>query len=364
MPFLDLHAHFPMHLRFPHRPSGNPALEVSKAIGYRVANLALNYQAGRPRVTLRLAHRGRVSGFGSVLYSPADEFFQPRKPRPDAFDNLLAQMAEVETELSDDPSVAIARNPDEFERLLETGRTAVFHCVEGGHGLSGNPANVRRLAERGIAYITIAHLFYRGVATCANPFPHLPEKLFQVLNPQPRDLGLTPVGREIVERMFDEGVIVDITHCSVAAQSDVFEIAAHYPHQPIIASHIGVLGTSDSRLNLSDEAIRRIAASDGLVGITLSPYRLRRSSAQWIGRRDIRLVFDAIDHVAQVTGSYDSIGIGTDLDGFISPIREFKNYASASAFADLLGAHYGHHIGAQILTTNALRVLKRGWRGR
>ena len=365
MNFIDLHAHFPMHFDFPPRRSEDELADDIKALELGVTNLLLNYQRGlppTPRVTLDLAHEGGVSGFLSCLYDPDDEFFRPPEPRPEAALNLFAQLAQVEQEVAKDARAGMARSTAELESLAAEGRLAVIHSVEGAQGLGGDPGNVARLAERGIAYIGIAHLLYRGVATCTNAFPNLPDHVFRLVNPQPAGVGLTELGREIVLACFREHVLVDITHATPQAEREIFEIADQHPGQPVIVSHSGVRGASGYAYNLSDWTIYRIAASGGLIGVILCPHWLRQPAEQLFGSRHLDLVFRAIDHIVKVTGSVDSVGIGSDLDGFIQPVEEVENLAQIPALVTAIEERYGAEAAEKILWGNVLRVLKQGWR--
>ncbi len=178
---IDLHAHYPMHTHFPPDFTQQPA-PVGKEIEYFVAQHLLNYQNGKPRVSLDELLAGSPGGIGSVLYDPDDEFFRDATPRPEAFPNLIAQMNNVEAEVAG--RVTVVRNPAQLQACLDNGTKFLFHCVEGGFELGGDPANVDTLAARGVAYVIVAHLFYRGVATCQNALPYVPDSLFSgVLNP-------------------------------------------------------------------------------------------------------------------------------------------------------------------------------------
>src|SRR6202007_2808583 len=166
----------------------------------------------------------------------------------------------------------------------------------------GNPDNLSVLAKRGVAYVIVAHLFFRGVATCVNAFPFLPDPIFDVLNPdQDPDVGLTTLGRAIVDRLFQAKILVDITHCSERAQDAIFAIAEDYPGQPVISSHNGVRGESDYPLNLSDRAISRIADSGGVIGVILFPHWLREPHHQLSGADGFLLLFVTIAYLKDKT---------------------------------------------------------------
>src|SRR3546814_6342207 len=75
--------------------------------------------------------------------------------------------------------------------------------------------------------------------------------------------GLTPFGRQVVRRMEEKGMIVDLAHLSHAGVADVLAMA----HRPVVSSHGGVQATCRVNRNLSDAEIRGVAATGGLVGI-------------------------------------------------------------------------------------------------
>src|SRR3546814_10977494 len=75
--------------------------------------------------------------------------------------------------------------------------------------------------------------------------------------------GLTPLGRQVVETMEAKGMIVDIAHCSAACVADILKMA----RRPVVSSHGGVQATCKVNRNLSDEQVRGVAATGGLLGI-------------------------------------------------------------------------------------------------
>ncbi|HTM50415.1 MAG TPA: membrane dipeptidase [Bryobacteraceae bacterium] len=361
MPLLDLHTHFPMHTRFPPQVSQGPP-PIGKELEFWVANQLLNYQGGKPRVSLDEVMAGAPGGIGSVLYDPDDEFFHDAKPRPEAFLNLLAQMKNVEDEVAG--KIKVATNPAQVRQYLAGGQKFLFHCVEGAFAFGGDPGNVDKLAARGVAYVIVAHLFYRGVASCQNALPFVPDPVFEtLLNPeQDSKVGLTTLGAQIVERLLVKRVLVDITHANEIAQNQIFQMARDHGNAPVISSHSGVRGTSRFPLNLSAEAVRQIARSGGVIGIILSPYWLRQPEQQVFGADGFQLLFKAIDWIHSITNRYDHIAIGSDLDGFIHPVKGCEDYSKTPALVEAIRHKYPQD-AERILWANALDVLERGWQG-
>lgn len=155
-------------------------------------------------------------------------------------------------------------------------------------------------------------MFYRGVSTCENGFPPAAYFIFRhELENQPK-VGLTDLGKAIVECCLKRGVLVDITHARSDALKDIFEIASGYPDRPIISSHNSVRCVCDAELNLSDDAIRLIQKTDGIIGVIFYTHWLRHEQGS-DSRDDFRLITDVIDHIEGVTNCYDHVGIGSRL---------------------------------------------------
>jgi membrane dipeptidase len=146
----------------------------------------------------------------------------------------------------------------------------------------------------------------------------------------PRDVGLTPYGAEIVDRMNTVGMAVDISHCSDRTTLD----ALHASSKPVLVTHSNcrALVPSSARCK-TDEAIRLLAGQGGVIGITMV-----RGFVQTSGPATIEDVLDHIDHVAKLVG-VEHVGIGSDvdLDGRDAHIRPKKRF-------DLDGIDYSHKI--------------------
>ena len=278
---VDLHAHFAMHLPLARRPCDTPADHLFNRALFAAANTFVNHRAKGVRASL--ARQGRVS-FGSVLYHPADEIRGPCDP----FDTLLGMLAEVEARL---PQGWIARNFKDFSGRVRAGRNAVFHCIEGGFAIE-RPSQVPILRERGVAYVVLAHLLYRGISGNVNAFPFLDDRRYSALFAMPV-AGLSEAGRDLCAALMDSGVLVDITHMTKTAASQVLDMA-EARGVPVVASHAAPRSVSspDYQLNLDEEILRRIARLGGVVGIIFFDHWLRPRGSKETG---IDLVVRAIE---------------------------------------------------------------------
>jgi membrane dipeptidase len=165
--------------------------------------------------------------------------------------------------------------------------TAGLLTVEGAHALDGDPANVDILARAGFRMMSPAHFFDTAFGGSA----HGVEKG-----------GLTSLGREMVARMESRSMLLDVSHASIATIDDALGIAK----RPIVASHTGVTGTCDSVRNLSDDHLRGIAGTGGLIGIGFWPMATCGTDPAGIAR--------AIEHAMSVVGP-GPVALGSDFDG-------------------------------------------------
>jgi membrane dipeptidase len=121
---------------------------------------------------------------------------------------------------------------------------------------------------------------------------------------------LTPLGRRLLSVMADLNMILDLSHM---AERACLEAADLYPG-PVIASHSNPYRFHPTDRGLSDETIQRLADRGGMVGIV--PFNTFLNP-DWKHKEDVTidLVAQAIDYVAQLTGSSGTVGLGSDFDG-------------------------------------------------
>jgi hypothetical protein len=195
-PVADLHAHYAMHL-VPPPPRGLRRIAFDDLNGARMsdrvrallvglASRFANYRSfwAGPRVTIGSLRSGGVQVALSVLYSFFDELAlghkYPALPSRAYADELLRQADLVERNIREhhDSEALVAHNPGDLDRAQREGKVALVHVVEGGFHLGATEEEVRdavgRLARRGVAYVTLAHLVWRHIATDAPAIPFLP----------------------------------------------------------------------------------------------------------------------------------------------------------------------------------------------
>jgi microsomal dipeptidase-like Zn-dependent dipeptidase len=386
---VDLHAHYPMHVTegSPKTVRGQLGKWRKARLRARLVNLisyVFNYEGpgGAPGVTVPLMKSGKVGAALSVLYAPFTEIdpdlHYGAPPKKGYVNDITEQMRWVEESVKDcDDVVCPVTRSEQLDWAMkpESGRLALIHCIEGGHVLGATPEEIREnvsmLADRGVAYVTIAHLFWRRVATNAPALPFLPDWLYRLLFPQRESTGLTELGKVAVAEMHKKRVLVDITHMSDASITqtlDLLDTVDPRCEAPVIATHGACRFPKRPRFrqltyNLSDETITRIAGRGGVIGLIACKHYISRGVKLPLYVRDfddtMKLLCKHIDRIQGLTGSFDHVAIGTDLDGFIKPaLPGLKDMSRLDDLQNALRGRYGSDAADRICSRNALRVLR------
>ena len=387
----DLHVHYPMHVVAGERPRRSTVRQMRRVrrrssgrdrFRALILNIASHLFNDRDlfsgwRATTEHMRRGDVGLAMSVLYRPFDEIDldEPYEapPLPSYFDGLLCDLENVERDvLGQDPAlIRVVHDRGELEQAGAAGATALVHCVEGGFHLGGSVAevkdNVATLAEKGVAYLTLAHLFYRQVATNAPALPFLrSDALYNCLFPQPKGQGLTDLGRAAVKEMTARRIMVDISHMGAVAVKETFALLDEIDSEgdvPVIASHAGYRFGKQEYM-LAESTIREIQRRDGVIGLIMAQYQLndglrRRRTTRF--DESLAVIFRHIDEIARITGDHRHIALGSDFDGFIKPTMSgLEDSGQLGALERALWEQYGHD-AELICSENARRVLYRLW---
>lgn len=198
-------------------------------------------------------------------------------------------------EAASNGQLRIVRNGAEIQQLLTdraAGRpvTGAMLSIEGLQSLGGRAENLDVLYHAGFRMAGLAHFFDNELSGSM----HGLEKG-----------GLTPLGRDIVRAMETKGMIVDIAHASHKAVAEILAMAT----RPVVSSHGGVQATCKVNRNLTDDEIRGVAATGGIVGIGYWDGAVCDTSAE--------AVANAIAHVRDLVG-IAHVGLGSDFDGAVT----------------------------------------------
>ena len=202
--------------------------------------------------------------------------------------------------------------------------------IEGLHNLEGDPANLDRLYAAGFRMAGLVHFFDNALAGSMHGMERG---------------GLTPMGRQVIGRMEDLGMVVDIAHCSHACVADIIAMA----RRPVVSSHGGVQATCPVNRNLSDEEIRGVAKTGGIVGV-----------GYWEGAvcdTSPRAVATAMKHIRDLVG-IEHVALGSDYDG-ATTVR-FDTSQLVQVTQALLDEGFSEDEIRAVMGGNAIRVLTAG----
>jgi len=210
------------------------------------------------------------------------------------------------------------------------GPVGAMLTVEGLQNLEGKLANLDRLYAAGFRMAGLAHFFDNEVAGSMHGL---------------RKGGLTPFGRQVVAAMEDKGMIVDIAHCSHQCVAEVLALA----RRPVVSSHGGVQATCKVNRNLTDDEIRGVARTGGVIGIGYWEGAVCDTSPRAAAR--------AMKHVRDLVG-VQHVALGSDYDG-ATTVR-FDASQLEQVTQALLDEGFTPDEVRAVMGGNALRLIRAG----
>lgn len=269
-------------------------------------------------------------------------------------------------------------------------KLAVLLGVEGGHMIENDLAKLEALYKRGVRYMTITWNNSTDWATsCLTEAPVTPEEKTTV-DPN-RKKGLTDFGKQVIRKMNDLGMMVDLSHVGEQTFWDIIETTT----KPVLVSHSCVYALCPHRRNLKDEQIKAIAKNGGVIHLNfysgfVDPAFDARSDAFTARhkpemdsllkvnpepyvmqfylfnkypdevkslRPPLSLLLDHLDHIVKLVGA-DHVGLGSDFDGVnslpegLEGVEDFPKIT-----AELVNRGYSKKEIRKILGGNLLRVM-------
>ncbi len=282
---IDSHCDTPMFFHYPQvNIVENDKLWVDPADFGEKDEQPLLYEI---KVDARKMRQGRVDAVFMVAYipqsTPADETYG----KADRLLNKIITQAK-----GSGNRISIATSYAELCNNKRNGIPTVFLGIENGCALAGNLDNIDYFYRLGVRYITLCH----------NGDNLLCDSAMQSLDTHN---GLSEFGRQVVLKMNAVGMMVDVSHVGEKSFWDAVALST----KPIIASHSCCKALRNHPRNLTDEQIRAIARSGGVVQICLYKH--------FLSDTDVATVADAVRHIKHVVElvGVDYVGIGSDFDG-------------------------------------------------
>lgn len=280
-------------------------------------------------LSLTRIRKGKLAAFAAVL------FVDGKYQKEGALSYCNRAVERVDTVLREHSDLLRpALGVGDFETNWKSGHASVMRTMEGSWCLDGRIGSIDAYHAKGFRMIGLTWQDDHDFATSWTY--HGPT-------------GLTALGKKAIARLNQLGIIVDVSHMSDRAIDDVLAEAK----APVIASHSNARAVCDHPRNLTDEHIRRIAATGGVVGINFYDLHLRKA-----GRAKLQDVVRHIVHVRNV-GGLDCVALGSDFDGISRGPEGLETAAELPNLANALRAEgfKGEEIAA-IFGGNFLRALR------
>ena len=226
------------------------------------------------------------------------------------------------------------RTTSEIETAFSQGRQAALLTIEGGAALAGRLENLERMAQRGLKMMTLTWNAPNEIGGGAE---------------SPAEVGLTDFGRQVVRRMEELKVAVDVSHLNDKSFWEVAKLA----EKPFLATHSNARALCRHPRNLTDEQLREIGSRGGIVGLNYCRGFL--SDDEQV--RDWDVLFRHMEHILE-KGGEGCLALGSDFDGCRLP--EFmKGMASLGEFYErTLAAGFGRELTDRIFFGNGIAFLK------
>lgn len=271
--------------------------------------LDLAFRTGEPlnasldgNTDVPLLRQGGVTGQLCPIWTPDVVLSGPHSHSVDSpFASFLAVLDYLHKEL-DGPAgddVLLALNAADFRQAEATGRVAVMAGMEGTDALGDDPEKLQLFHRLGLRHVCLVHEHINSFGAASQVWERGNMRHFDpACDPAGR---LTDVGRELIAEMQRLGILIDLTHLVEPAFWNVLEIV----QGPVLVSHGGARGVTDSIRYLTDEQILAIAATGGLIGASPSPLGPSREQP------GLPLLLDTIDYLVKLVGTAH-VAIGTD----------------------------------------------------
>ncbi len=276
----------------------------------------------------------------------------------------------------------LATQAGDVRRIASEGKLAALLGLEGGYAIDDRIENVERYFNLGVRYMSPAWSISTSWAGSSG-------------DEVGRTRGLNEFGKDVIREMNRVGMMVDVSHVSDKTFWDIIETS----NKPIIATHSGCRAIANVPRNLTDDMIKAIAKTGGVVSVIFYPEHLepgwsekkkrvdaeiapqvQRASAAEKGdvaqkklARDrvrhkeyaarlppvtVSRLVDHIDHVVKLVG-IDYIGMGSDFDGVQSTLADLATVEDLPNLTrELLRRGYSATDVEKILGGNILRVME------
>ena len=245
---------------------------------------------------LERLQKGGIGGACFVIWADTFNGFDPKDEMDAIVKALQAEMAETE-------DFVLVHNRAEVEAAEKAGKFAILLGIEGLAGIGEDLSKIDALYEVGARHAMLTWNEEHALATGVKGSP---------------DRGVTDLGRKAIKKIQDKKMILDVSHLNEKSFWDVIDAS----NGPILASHSNAKALAGAARNLTDDQLKAIRDTNGLVGLN--------AFNDFIS--DIREEQD-VDHLVN-HASYIADKIGVEHLGFGFDFFEFLNTDFMKSYSD------------------------------
>ena len=224
----------------------------------------------------------------------------------DPYHTCHEMMDVFDAELSANSDMVMqVRNAQDILRARASGKVGALLTIEEGGVCRGSLSALQEFYDQGARMMTLTWNFENEIGYPA---------ALAAASADGASMGLKPFGVELVQKMEELGMIIDVSHLSDAGFYDVLK----YTKAPFVASHSDARALCPHQRNLTDEMIRALAERGGVIGLNYCASFLAQQ------QRDAMATIEQIaahaKHIAKV-GGIGCLGLGSDFDGIGNPVE-------------------------------------------
>lgn len=229
---------------------------------------------------------------------------------------------------------------------MGAGAIACITHIEGAEAIKPDLSNLQDYYDRGLRSLgpvwSRPNAFGVGVP-------------FRFPAPPDQGRGLTPEGEALVRECNRLRLLVDCSHITERGFWDIAKVS----NAPLVATHSNAHALAASSRNLTDEQLRAIGATRGMVGLNFATGFLR-ADGRWSADTGLDVMIRHLDHMINLAGE-DCVGLGSDFDGCRIPAAIKDATGLPNLVLAMREAGYGEALIAKITSGNWLRVLEETW---
>ncbi len=265
-----------------------------------------------PDGDFHLAHRHGVTAYGVTAWSP------PADPAA-----ALRGLMYWHGIAREHEGLEVVRTVADIRRMKREGKAGLFLAAQDGDWIGHDLSRVQAFHEAGLRMMLLVYSADNQLGGgCLDR----------------TDAGLSLLGQRVVEECNRVGIVLDLSH---TGRRTTLEIIDHSEH-PCVWSHSNCGALVPNPRNIDDEQIRACIARGGVIGlVSWGPLVMKPDTTH---RPTLDDFIEHIDHVAQIAGNANHIGIGTDISIGTYPLHEHDPYPSPAY--PVFTQRYNEHVTA------------------